>query len=122
MLGADGERRAQSSLLSFGEVFLPGAQDVPDAVDRVLASAAVPGGLLLDAAADVVDDRAGEVDDVEGVENGDGILELVVDGVLVAVARVEGGDLHALAEVLPACDEPGPVGLPAASWAGLVPT
>ena len=30
---------------------------------------------------------------MEGVEDGDGVGELVVDGVLVAVERVQGGDL-----------------------------
>jgi hypothetical protein len=75
----------------------------------------VTGRLLLDAAADVVDDGAGELDDVEGVEHGDGVLERVVDGVLVAVEGVEGGDLDARAEGLTALDEPGPVGLPGAA-------
>ncbi|MBC8090912.1 MAG: hypothetical protein H7Y15_03030 [Pseudonocardia sp.] len=71
-------------------MLLADAEDVPDPVERVVATAAVPRGVLLDAAADVIDDRGGERDDVEGVEHGDGVLQLVVDGVLVAVERVQG--------------------------------
>ena len=41
-----------------------------------------------------------------------GVLELVVDGVLVAVERVEGGDLDTVAEVLATLFEPVAVGLP----------
>jgi len=52
-------------LLPFGEVLLAGAEDVPDPVERVVAAAAVPGGVLLNPAADVIDDGAGELDDVE---------------------------------------------------------
>ena len=109
---AGGERRVQPCLLPFGEVLLAGAEDVPDPVERVVAAAAVPGGVLLNPAADVIDDGAGELDDVERVEHGDGVLELVVDGVLVAVERVEGRDLHARPEVLASLDEPVPVGGP----------
>jgi hypothetical protein len=38
------------------------------------------------------------LDDVEGVEDGDGVVELIVDGVLVAMERVECGDLDVVAE------------------------
>jgi hypothetical protein len=49
---------------------------------------------------------------VEGVEHGDRVLELVVDGVLVAVERVQGGDLDAVLEVVAAFLEPVAVRLP----------
>jgi len=39
---------------------------------------------LLDPAADLVDDLGAELDDMEGVQDRGGILELVVNGVLVA--------------------------------------
>ena len=51
---------------------------------------------LLDSAADFVDGLAAELHHVEGVEDGDGVGELVVAGVLVAVERVQGGDLDPL--------------------------
>jgi hypothetical protein len=38
----------------------------------------------------------GELDDVERVEDGAGVFELVIDGVLVPVERVQRGDLHCL--------------------------
>jgi hypothetical protein len=49
---------------------------------------------------------------VERVEHGDRVLELVVDGVLVAVERVQRRDLDVLAERVAAGVEPGLVGLP----------
>jgi hypothetical protein len=81
-------------------LLLTGAEDVLDAVERVVAAPAGTGRLLLDAAADVINDARGELRDMERVGHGDGVLELVVDGVLVAVERVEGGDLDAGAEGL----------------------
>jgi hypothetical protein len=64
-------------------VLLTRAEDVPDAVERVVAAPAVTGRLLLDAAAYVINDRSGELHDMERVEHGTGVLELVVDGVLL---------------------------------------
>jgi hypothetical protein len=49
--------------------------------------------LLLHPTPHVVDDLGGELDDVEGVEHRAGVLQLVIDGVLVPVERVQGGDL-----------------------------
>jgi len=73
---------------------------------------AVSEGVLLDPAADLVDDARAELDDVEGVQDGGGVLELVVDGVLVAVERVQGGDLNPAGEGLAAGLQPVPVGAP----------
>ncbi len=67
-------------------------------------------GVLLDASPDLVERGSAELDDMEGVEDGDGVVELVVDGVLVAVERVEGGDLDAVTELLVAGLEPLLVG------------
>ena len=67
----------------FGEVFDAGAQDGADLVQRVVGHAAVAAGVLLDAAADFVNSLGGELDHVESAEDGGGVGELVVDGVLV---------------------------------------
>ena len=90
-----------------GEVLLPGAQDVPDPVQGVVPAAAVAGGVLLHPTPHIVDDLGGALDDVERVEHRAGVLELVIDPVLVPVERVQGGDLDPLAERLPAIRQPG---------------
>jgi hypothetical protein len=52
-------------------------------------------GLLLDAASDLIERLAGELDDVEGVEHGGGVLEFVADRVVEsgrgAVSSVSAG-------------------------------
>ncbi len=48
--------------------------------------------LLLHPTAYLVHGLGAELDDVEGIEDRDGVFELVVDGVLVAVERIEGRD------------------------------
>src|SRR3546814_19673751 len=48
---------------------------------------------------------------MEGVEDCDGVLELVIDRALVALERVQGRDLHTGAEPLTALSEPVGVSL-----------
>jgi len=76
-------------LLTFGEVFDPMPEQPTDLVERVVFVAAVAEGVLLDAAADLVDDLGAEPDYVEGVEDGDRVGQLVSDGVGVAAERVQ---------------------------------
>jgi hypothetical protein len=71
--------------------------------------------LLLHPAADLVDRGRAELDHVEGVEHRGRVLELVIDGVPVAVERIQGGDLHAVAEPFATLLEPVAVGLSGAS-------
>jgi hypothetical protein len=68
--------------------------------------------LLLEPAAALVDGGGGEFDDVERVEDRAGVGELVVDGVLVAVERVQRRLFHTATELLSAGGEPVAVGLP----------
>lgn len=75
----------------------------------------MPEGVLLDAAADLVDGGGAELDDVERVQHGRGVFELVVDRGLVAGERVKSRDLHVLPERFAASGEPGRVGLPGAA-------
>ena len=82
-------------LLAFGEVLDAVAQQPADLVERVVLVAAPAERLLLDAAADLVDDLGAELDDVEGVEDRDRVGQLVADGVGVAAERVERGVLDA---------------------------
>lgn len=45
----------QPGVLAFGELLSPGAQDVPDPVERVPGPAPVPVDVLLDPAADLIE-------------------------------------------------------------------
>ena len=78
-----GERVGEAGALAVGEAFLAGAQDVADPVQRVVTPAAVPAGVLLDPAPHVVDHGGGELDDMKRIEDGDGVDQVVVDGVAV---------------------------------------
>ncbi len=101
-----GERRRQAGVLLVGEVLDPGAQDRADPVQRVAGAAAVPEGVLLDAAPHVVHTRGGELDDVERVDHGDGVGQVLADRVLVPVKGVQRRDLHARTESRAAPGEP----------------
>ncbi len=103
-VGAD--RFLQASPLSVGEVLDPAPEDGADSVQRVALAAAVAVDLLLHPAADLVDCGGAELDHVERIEHRGGVLELVVDRILVAVERVQRRDLHPVAEGLAALFEP----------------
>lgn len=68
------------------------------------------GGVLLHAPANVVHDLGRQFHHVEGVEDGAGVVEVVVDGVLVSVERVERGHRDTSAEDIAALVEPAGVG------------
>jgi len=106
-----GERGVEPVALPVGEALLAGAEQVPDPVERVGLAAAVAVDVLLEAAAALVDGGGGELDDVERVEDRDRVGELVVDGVLVAVERVQRRFLDTVTEYLAAGVEPVAVGL-----------
>jgi len=93
-----GDRSLQPSALPVGEVLGPAAQDGADAVERVVLAATVAMDLLLDPAADLIDRGGADLDHVKGVQHRNRVLEVIVDGVLVAVERIEGGDLDAVTE------------------------
>ena len=56
-------------------------------VEGVACAPAVPQGVLLDAATHLTWGVASELDDMEGVEDAGGVLELIVDGVLAVPGR-----------------------------------
>jgi len=84
--------------LAFGQVPGGAVQDVADPVERVAGAAAVPEGVLLDPAADLVHGLGGELDDVERVQHRDRLGQLVAQRVGVAAERVQGRDLHPATE------------------------
>jgi len=75
-------------LLAFGEVFNAVPQEAADLVERVVLVTPMAERGLLDASADLVDNLGAEPDDVEGVEDGDSVGQLVADGVVVTAERV----------------------------------
>src|SRR5690606_34100691 len=88
-----------------------GAQDLLDAIERISLAAAVAQGLLLNPAPDVIYGLGAELHDVEGVQYGGGVGELVGDGGLVAGEGIQRRDLHTRAERLGSVGEPVGVGL-----------
>ena len=97
---AGDQARVQFRDLLVGQVLAAAAQQTPDLVERVVLVTAPAQGVLLDAAADLVDDLGAELDDVEGVQHRDGVGQLVAQRVGVAAERVEGGVLDAGGEGL----------------------
>lgn len=67
----------EAFLLTRGELVARGAQEKPDVVEGIACASAVTGRVLLDAAASLTWGIAGELDDVTGVEDAGGVLELV---------------------------------------------
>lgn len=109
--GIGQDRGLEAGELAVGEVLGAGAQDGLDSEQGVALAAAVPGGVLLDSAAYLVDDLRAELDDVERVQDGGGVGELGVDRGLVATERVQGSDLDPRSEVDAAVEQPVGVGL-----------
>ena len=78
---------AESFLLTLREPITRGAQKKPDLIEGITLAPAVTGRVLLDATAYLTWGIAGELDDVKGVEDAGGVLELIVDGVLAVPGR-----------------------------------
>ena len=78
---------AESFLLTLREPITRGAQEKPDLVEGIALAPAVTQGVLLDAAAHLTWGIAGELDDMEGIEDAGCVLELIVDGVLAVPGR-----------------------------------
>jgi hypothetical protein len=65
-------------------VLAAAAEQPPDPVQRVVLMTAPAKLFLLDSAADLVDDLGAQFDDMEGVQDRDGVGQLVADRVGVA--------------------------------------
>ena len=74
-------------MLTLREPITRGAQKKPDLIEGITLASAVTGRVLLDAAAYLIQGVASEFDDVKGVEDAGGVLELVVNGVLAVPGR-----------------------------------
>ena len=82
------EGLTEAFLLTWGEPAARGAQKKPDLIEGIAFASAVTQGVLLDAAAYLIESVASELDDVEGIQDAGCVLELVVDGVLVSLEGV----------------------------------
>ena len=96
------EGLTEAFLLAWGEPVARGAQKKPDLIEGIPLAPAVTGRVLLDAATHLIESVASELDDVKGIEDAGGVLELVVDGVLVSLEGVQRRDSHPRTEVFSA--------------------
>ena len=96
------EGLTEAFLLTLREPITRGAQKKPDLIEGIPLAPAVTGRVLLDAATHLIESVASELDDVEGVEDAGGVLELVVDGVLVSLEGVQCRDLDTGAKLFAA--------------------
>ena len=81
------EGLTESFLLTLREPITRGAQEIADLIEGVALASAVAQGVLLDAAAHLIKGVASELDDMEGIQDAGGVLELIVDGVLAVPGR-----------------------------------
>ena len=96
------EGLTEAFLLTWGEPVARGAQEKPDLIEGIALAPAVTGRVLLDAAAYLIESVASEFDDVKGIQDAGGVLELIVDGVLVSLEGVQRRDLDTGAKLFAA--------------------
>ena len=100
------EGLTEAFLLARGEPVARGAQKIADLIEGIALASAVTGRVLLDAATHLIESVASELDDVEGVQDAGGVLELVVDGVLISLEGIQRRDSHPRTEVFAALGQP----------------
>jgi hypothetical protein len=82
------------------------AQQPADLVERIVFHAAVTEGVLLDAAADLVDDLGAEFHDMKRIEHRDGVGQFVADRDRIPPKRVKSSVLDSVEEVPGSFSEP----------------
>ena len=75
-------------------------------VERIALASAVTGRVLLDATTHLTWSVASKPDDMEGIEDTGGVLELVINGVLVSLEGIQHRDSHPRTEVFAALGQP----------------
>ena len=96
------EGLTESFLLTLREPITRGAQKIADLIEGIALAPAVTGRVLLDAATHLIESVAGELDDVKGIQDAGGVLELVVNGVFISLEGVQRRDLDTGAKVFAA--------------------
>ena len=97
---------AESFLLTLREPITRGAQEIADLVEGIACAPAVTQRFLLDATAYLIKGVASELDDVKGVQHAGGVLELVINGVLISLEGIQCRDSHSRAEVFSSLGQP----------------
>ena len=97
---------AESFLLALREPITRGAKEKPDLVEGIPLASAVSGRVLLDATTYLIKGIAGELDDVKGIEHAGGVLELVINGVLISLEGIQRRDLDTGAKLFAALGQP----------------
>ena len=96
------EGLTEAFLLTLREPITRGAQKKPDLIEGITLAPAVTGRVLLDAATHLSWSVASEFDDMEGVEDAGGVLELVINGVLISLEGIQRRDLDTGAKLFAA--------------------
>ena len=96
------EGLTEAFLLTLREPITRGAQKIAGLIEGIPLASAVTQGVLLDAATHLIKGVASELDDVKGVQDAGGVLELVVNGVLISLEGIQRRDLDTGAEVFAA--------------------
>ena len=96
------EGLTEAFLLARGEPVARGAQKIADLIEGIALASAVTGRVLLDAATHLIESIASELDNMEGIEDAGGVLELIVNGVLVSLEGVQRRDLDTGAKLFAA--------------------
>ena len=110
------EGLSESFLLTWGELVARGVQKKPDLAEGITLASAVTQGVLLDATTYLIKGVTGELDDVKGIEHAGGVLELVINGVLISLEGIQSRDLHPCTEVFSALGQPVLVHSARPSW------
>ena len=100
------EGLTESFLLTLREPITRGAQKIADLIERITLAPAVTGRVLLDATTHLIESVTGELDDVKGIEHAGGVLELVINGVLISLEGIQRRDSHPRTEVFSALGQP----------------
>ena len=96
------EGLTEAFLLTWGEPITRGAQKKPDLIEGITLASTVTQGVLLDAATHLTWGVASELDDVKGIQDAGGVLELVVNGVFISLEGVQCRDLDTGAKLFAA--------------------
>lgn len=96
----------EAFLLTLREPITRGTQKIADLIEGIPLAPAVTGRVLLDSTTHLIKGITGELDDVKGIEHAGGVLELIVDGVLISLEGIQRRDLDTGAEVFAALFKP----------------